>query len=120
MREAQVLMDLAHVADVRHDRQAVAMRQIGHLPEFRDARQPHDIGLHIMHRARLDEIAELRRHVKLFAQGDGGGDGLGESAMPCHVVEENGLLDPGHVEIDEPTGGLDRLRQASSGRWHRS
>jgi hypothetical protein len=109
--EAEMLVDLAHVANVRANREAVAVGNVGHLPELGDTSQTDHVGLDVMHRAGVDEVVELRGHVKLLAESGGGSDGFYQVAMAFDIVELDGLLDPDNIEVDETTGGLDGLRK---------
>jgi hypothetical protein len=59
MCKADMLMDLAHIADMGNNGQAIAASHIRDLPELRDSRKPHDIGLHIMYCSGMDEVSEL-------------------------------------------------------------
>ena len=99
--DGQVQMNLNHIADVRHDRQAMGQGQVGHLPPFSDAGQAHGVGLDVMNRAGPDEVAEVVEAVKLLAQGQRRGQFLGQRGVTVEVVVPDRLLEPADVVIGE-------------------
>jgi hypothetical protein len=72
--EANVLVDPGHVAGVGTDGEGVAAGAVRDLPELGDGGEAGDVGLDVMHRAGVEEVAEMIRRVQPFAKGDGRGD----------------------------------------------
>ena len=70
IEQHQVLMDLAHVADVRHHRQTELARHQAHCEKLRNARQARAIGLYEMDRAGLDEVFEQHAVRHVFSKRD--------------------------------------------------
>ena len=58
IEQHQMLVDLAHVAHMRHNREPELPREQADGQKFRDTRQPRTIRLHEVQRARLHEILE--------------------------------------------------------------
>ena len=58
IKQDQVLMDLPHIANMRHHRNTVFPRQQADCNELADATEPHTIGLQESRRVRLQIILE--------------------------------------------------------------
>lgn len=63
-------MHLGHVAHVRRPRQIVALHHVGDFEKLRDAGQANHVRLHVVHRAGMNKLAEMRGCVDLFAERD--------------------------------------------------
>jgi len=69
VEEHQVLMDLPHIANVRHDDQAKLSRQYAHGNEFAYAANTNTIDLNKARGTCLHEILEEHPMGHMFAQG---------------------------------------------------
>src|SRR6201996_1428326 len=66
----QVLMDLSHVSDVRHNGQAEFFRQQADRDELAHSSQARTVSLHIVHGVRLEEVLEDHTVGNVFTTGD--------------------------------------------------
>src|SRR5579885_2278971 len=70
VEQHQVLMNLTHIANVRHNRQPELARKQADREELADSRHPRAIHLHKMHRVFAYEVLEQHSIGNVFAERD--------------------------------------------------
>ena len=90
VEQHQVLMDLAHVADVRHDRQSEFARHQAHGEEFGDAGETRAIGLDEMDGAGVHVVLEQDAIGHVFTERDAHRCDVGERA--CVAATSSGWV----------------------------
>lgn len=73
-------MHLCHFTHVRRYRQVGAVRPIGDLEKLLNAGQAHHVRFHIVHGARINELAEMGSSVDLLAKRNRRTNRLGQAA----------------------------------------
>ena len=109
VKKDQVLVDLTHVADVRHNRLPELLRQQADREELADPGHACDVHLHEVHGLGLQQVLEDDAVGHGLASGDTHGRyRSGQLAVSEDVVGVRGFLDPVGIHGGELAADLDR------------
>ncbi len=104
VKKNQVLVNLAHVADVRNNGQAEFLCQQADRQKFADSRQPGAIRLYKMDRSGVDEILKQDTVWNMFATGDPDRfDFARQNSVRVYIVGMGRLFDPQRTKPGEFT-----------------
>ena len=110
VEEHEVLMNLAHVADVRNDGDAELFREQADRNKFADAAEARAVGLEKTDATGLQIVLEDDPVRDMLAQRKGErGDGICEGPMGEYVVGVSGFFDPQRAEGSEFFAGDEGL-----------
>ena len=112
IEQHQMLVQLAHVANMRNDRHAKFAAQQADGDKFAHARHPHRVHLNEAGAFRLQIIFENDAVGNMLAQRElGRRDRIRQSFVAEHIVGMRGFLNPERIDGSQSLADVQRLRQ---------